>query len=276
MMPIRALSKLIAGTLLFSGAWVTHASAAPAGLASHRAVYDFTLGVSRGQKGPSAASGRIVYEIRGDTCTGYAVNFRQATQVTPMEGEVVSADVRSATFEDADGQKFRFRYETYSDGSITKTVEGNAERSKGGLSINLVRPSANKTDLGVEVQFPVQQTLKAIKAALAGETVLEMNSYDASDDGKKVFHALQIISQPLKQPADDLTASQPGMKDMKRWRIVASNFDLKNVDAPPLYTLTFEMWENGVSSNVTIDYGTFTLVGKMSKLEMIPAKPCKK
>ena len=245
-------------------------------LRPHRAVYDFTMGSSQGQKGPSAATGRIVYEIRGDSCTGYAVNFRQSTQVTPVEGEERSADVSSATFEDAAGKTFRFRYDTYSAGRVVRTVEGSAERSDGGLSISIEKPVREKLDLGVETTFPVQQSLRTIAAARAGQNVLEMKTYDASDDGKKVFHSLQIIGAPLTKAAGDLTDGRTDMKDLRRWRIVASNFKLKNVDDPPIYTLKFELWENGVSSNVTIDYGSFTLVGKMSKLDMFPVKPCKK
>ncbi len=256
--------------------WVGSARSAEIVMAPHRAIYDFTMGSSEGQKGPSAATGQIAYEMRGDPCTGYSVNFRQSTEVTPTEGDVRSADVRSATFEDANHKTFRFRYDTYSDGQIVKTVEGKAERSDGGVSINITKPVTEKVDLGVEVTFPVHQTFRTLAAAMAGKSVLEMKTYDASDDGKKIYHSLQVISAPLSKPAGDLTANVPAMKDMKRWRIVASNFNLQNIDAPPLYVLKFDMWENGVSSNVTIDYGSFTLVGKMSKLEMFPVKPCKK
>lgn len=251
------------------------AAAADVLLVPHRAVYDFTLGKSEGPKGPVAAKGRIVFEIRGDACTGYAVNFRQETEVSPPEGEAHSADVRSATFEAADGKSFRFRIKTRMNGQLDKTVEGSAERSPGGLSIGLTKPAPEKIDLGVSVTFPVQQTMRSLEVARKGGSVLELKTFDGSGDGKTVYHSLQIIGAPLTKPAGDLTANVAAMKSMKRWRVVASNFDLKNTDAPALYSITFDMWENGVSSNVSIDYGTFTLNGKMSKLEVFPVKPCK-
>lgn len=261
---------------LFPVAIQAQTSGAGVVLQPHRAVYDFTLGNSVGQKGPAAASGRIVYEIRGDVCTGYSVNFRQSTEVTPVEGEVRSADVSSATFEDIDGKILRFRYDTYSDGRITRSVEGKAERSDGGLSIVISKPSPEKIDLGVEPTFPVQQSLKTIAAARGGQNVLELKTFDGSGSGKNIYHSLQIIGAALTKPAGDLTDNHADMKGMKRWRVVASNFELKNIDAPPVYTLKFDLWENGVSSNVTIDYGSFTLIGKMEKLELFPVKPCKK
>ncbi|MGE3246449.1 MAG: DUF1849 family protein [Beijerinckiaceae bacterium] len=245
-------------------------------LAPHRATYDFVLGKSVGQKGPSAATGRIVYEVRGDACTGYSINFRQATEVTPPEGEVRSADVRSATFEYPDGKKFRFHSDTFSNGQIVRTVEGTAEKLSGGMAIKMTKPATETVELGIEPLFPVQQTLRTLAAAKAGERVLELKTYDGSDDGKTAFHSLQIIGAPIEKPAGDLTADQASMKGMKRWRVVASSFDLKNTEGSALYALTFEMWENGISSNVIIDYGDFTLVGRMTKLEMFAAKPCSK
>ncbi len=249
---------------------------AAAPLASHRAVYDLNMGKSVGTKGPASARGRIVFEVRGDTCAGYTINFRQVTEVTPSEGAAHSADVRSTTYENAAGTMLRFKIETKSNNRNTGVTEGKAEKSPGGLSIALSKPTIRKTDLGVNVTFPTQQTIKTLEAAQKGERVLELKTYDGSDGGGRVYHSLQIISAPLSKPVSDLTATIPAMKGMKRWRVVASNFDLKKIDAPPLYTLKFDMWENGVSSNVTIDYGSFTLIGKMSKLDIFPAKPCKK
>ncbi|MCC2097659.1 MAG: cell envelope integrity EipB family protein [Hyphomicrobiales bacterium] len=273
-MNLAARSALLAAALSFGGA--LPCAAAEGALAPHRAVYDFTLGKSDGPKGPVSAKGRIVYEIRGDACTGYSVNFRQETEVSPPEGQSHSADVRSATFESADGKDFRYRIETRSNGMLAKLVEGSAERSPGGLSIRLTKPVPDRIDLGLDVVFPVQQTLLAIAAARKQERVLELKTFDGSGDGKTAYHTLQIIGAPLTKPAGDQTADIASMKNMKRWKVVASNFDLKNTDAPALYSLTFDMWENGISSNVTIDYGTFTLKGTMSKLEVFPVKPCKK
>ena len=269
----RSVTAFGTGLALFAG--VSHpAFAAP--LASHRAVYDLHFGQSASEKGPASARGRIVFETRGDACVGYSIKFRQITEVTPSEGSPRSADVSSSTFENAAGTVLQYKIETKANDVSTGITEGKAETSPGGVSIGLLKPSPKKIDLGLNVTFPVQQTIKTLAAAQKGERVLELKTYDGSDGGDKVYHTLQIISAPLTKPAADLTAKIPAMKTMKRWRVVASNFDLKNTDAPPLYVLKFEMWENGISSNVSIDYGTFTLIGTMSKLDVFPAKPCNK
>jgi hypothetical protein len=36
------------------------------------------------------------------------------------------------------------------------------------------------------------------------------------------------------------------------------------------------MWENGVSSDLVLDYGSFQLKGALTKLEMLPISDCRK
>ncbi len=245
-------------------------------LVPHRAVYDLRMGASTGPKGPAAAQGRIVYEMRGNHCNGYAIKFRQVTEVTPSQGMSQTSEMRSAFQEDAAGRTFRYRIDVLANGRLASTSQGSAERSASGISISVNKPAEKKINLKLAVTFPMQQTIRILEAARKGERVLEMKTYDGSDGGAKIYHSLQIISAPIAKPADDLTSSYPQMKGMKRWRVVASNFDLKKIDAPPLYVLKYELWENGVSSNVSVDYGAFTLIGTMSKLEMLKTKPCAK
>jgi len=243
-------------------------------LAPHKAVYDLSLLSTKGSEAPTSARGRIVYEFSGNACEGYTVSFRQATELVSAEGRPQLLDTRSTTFEAGDGKTFRFRIETLSDGRTTKLVEGSAERASDALSINLRSPEPTKADLGVTAFFPVQQTLKGLAAARAGETTLEINAYDGWGDGQKVYHSLNIIGRPSSKPSDDEAGKTEAMKNMQRWPVVASYFDRDKPDGAPIYTLSFEMWENGVSSNLKLDYGDFILGGKISQFELLKPRPC--
>ena len=44
----------------------------------------------------------------------------------------------------------------------------------------------------------------------------------------------------------------------------------------PIYVMSFVLYENGVSRHLKIDYGDFAIVGRLSDLDMIPAKACPK
>lgn len=246
-------------------------------LAPHRAVYDLSLLKGSGAGAPISASGRIVYDFTGSACEGYTVAFRQYTELTPAEGEARPTDMRSTTFESGDHKMLRFRVEHLDGGAITKTVDGVARRSgDGALSLELKQPAPMQADLDHDVVFPTDMMLRVIKAAKAGEPLLAQKVFDGSDGGDKIYHTMSIIGKEAKGPLADVTKDVPAMKDMRRWNVRVSYFDVEKVDAPPVYLLGFQMWENGVSSDLVIDYGDFQLKGEMTKIDMLPAKPCDK
>lgn len=252
----------------------TQGEAAPI-LAPHRAVYDLSLLKSTGSSAPVAASGRIAYDFTGSACEGWSVGFRQFTELQPGEGETRASDMRSATFESGDHKKLRFRVETLTNGRVTRTVDGSAERSgDGALSIALREPEPMQADLDHDAIFPTDMMLRALKAARAGEAMLAVKVFDGSDGGDKVYHTLSVIGRAQQGALADATRGESSMKDMRRWRVTVSYFDVAKVDAPPVYLISFHMWDNGVSSDLVIDYGDFQLRGEMTKLEMLPVKPC--
>ena len=57
-------------------------------LASHRAVYDLKLAQARGKRPVEAVRGRILYDFSGSACEGYALQFRQVSEIDSGEGKV--------------------------------------------------------------------------------------------------------------------------------------------------------------------------------------------
>ena len=55
-------------------------------LASHRAVYELRLAQSRGNSSTMSARGRILYDFSGNACEGYALQFRQVSELDNGEG----------------------------------------------------------------------------------------------------------------------------------------------------------------------------------------------
>jgi hypothetical protein len=263
---------LAAGFLALAG---LPAHAANVNLAAHRAVYDLSFLRGSGSAAPVSAQGRIVYEFTGSACKGYQVSFRQLTEITPSEGEPRLTDTRSLTFESGDGKTFHYRIENLVGGRVATTNEGEATRSgDGSLSIDITKPTQKKSDNDVDAIFPTAQMIKTIEAARNKESTVEMKIYDGSDGGDKIYQTLNIVGHGTKDPLKDPTSTTPSMKDMSRWRVTVSYFDMAKSDSNPAYTLSFNMWENGVSSDLVLDYGDFALKGTMTKLDLLPDSPC--
>jgi len=265
---------------LVSLAGVTQALAAQAGPAfiSHRAVYDLSLGKATGGVAPSAARGRIVYEFTGSPCEGYVTNFRQITEIQSDESGSRTSDMRSTTFEEGDGSGFRFKTDSYIDGKLAESVDGKASKNPhGGLSVALTKPAQVKSDFEPGPIFPTAQMMQVVEVARKGGKTDEVKVYDGSDGGMKLFDTLSVIgSEASGQSTDALTSNSEGLKGVRRWPVTVSYFDGAKKDGEPNYVLGFELYENGVSGALNINYGNYVLTGKMSKFELLPQKACTK
>jgi hypothetical protein len=240
-------------------------------LAAHRAVYDLTLLKAVGSKSPTGARGRIAFDFTGSACDGYVQNFRQLTELQPAEGPTRTSDLRSMTFEDGDGRSFTFKMETKVDNEQTDEVDGRAQRAaQGAVSVNLVKPRSAKLDLDHDVLFPTEHIRYILAAAKAGKSFLEVKVYDGSDSGDKIFSTTTIIGQPIDTPAVEKAVHIPALTSMRRWPVTISYFDEGNKDEAPNYTLAFDLYENGISRALRLDYGDFVLAGEMTSLELLP------
>ena len=97
-------------------------------LAPHRAVYDLTLARTRGKRPIESVRGRILYDFTGSACEGYALQFRQVSEIDSGEGKVALSDLRATTWEDGDAKSFRFNSQNTVNDRVVDTVDGNAER----------------------------------------------------------------------------------------------------------------------------------------------------
>ncbi len=269
---ILSLAATAAGTPALAQA------AKDATLASHVAIYDLRLASTRGKRALESVRGRIVYDFSGNPCEGYVLSFRQVSALDTGEGKMVMSDLRSNTWEDGEGKAFRFNSENFMDQKLSDNSDGKAERSQNGVVVQLAKPRNKKLELG-EVAFPTDHMRKIITAARAGQRLFETQVFDGSESGEKVYQSLAVIGQMIppeeKQPTD-AAAGKVELSKLARWPVTISYFDKtgKEGEQTPVYAITFEMYENGISRALRLDYGDFVVDGTMTSLELRDSKPC--
>ena len=273
-----ALAALVVIGLGASGMRPALAETGEVALAAHRAVYDLKLADSRGRRQLTAAQGRIVYDFSGNACEGYSLQFRQVTELDNGEGKIVVSDLRSATWEEGDAKNYRFNFQNYLSQRLVDSVDGRAERGSQAIAVNLAQPSSKQFDLDRAVVFPTEHIRRIVRAARAGQTVLELPVYDGSETGEKLYNTLTVIGQPITadRKPDDAAAGQAALEGMTRWPVTVSYFDhaSQNGEQTPVYAIKFELYENGVSRALLLDYGDFSIGGTMTSLEIRDSKPC--
>lgn len=273
--------------LLLSAAFVAHgtpgAQAAPSvAFLAHQAVYDLSLKTSRGNATVSNARGRILYNFAGSACEGYTTEFRQVSQLDTGENKTTLSDLRSTSWEDGEGKSYRFKIETRMNETNTTSVDGIAERDGNSIKVKLKKPKA-KTFTIKDAVFPTEQVKRIIEAAREGKSLLELVVYDGSDDGEKVYNTLAVIGQPIpgtKAPAPpDATTGNEKFKSLTRWPVTVSYYDRATKpdagEQTPVYAMSFELYEDGVSRALSLDYNDFVIAGAMDKIDVKETKPCK-
>jgi EipB-like len=248
-------------------------------LASHRAIYDLKLAESRGRRSLSAVQGRIVYDFAGTACEGYTLQFRQVTELDNGEGKVVVSDLRSTTWEEGAGKSYRFNFQNYLSDKLVDSVDGRAERRSEAIAVNLAKPGDKQFNLEAAVVFPTEHIRRILVAARDGKTLLEVPLYDGSESGEKLYSTLTVIGQPIppdQRKPDDAAAGQATLDGLKRWPVTISYFDRSKQggEQTPVYAIRFELYENGLSRALVLDYGDFSITGTMTTLEMRETKPC--
>jgi hypothetical protein len=250
-------------------------------LAPHRAVYEMSLGEARSGSGVTAYDGRMVFEFTGSACRGYSLNTRLVSQITDTQGETILADVWSSTGEAGDGKSFRFHSSQRLNHRLDEATIGRASRgpSDGAITVKLTQPESEEFSLDGPVLFPTQHSIALIDRAISGQKVFQAKVYDGTEKGQRVFDTTAFIGQEVKPGSDagqlEKVARDEKLGELPSWPISIGYFDLVDGDLTPSYQIDFRLYENGVSRDLLIDYGEYTVEGKLSSLEYLKETKCK-
>jgi hypothetical protein len=272
--------------LVAGGTHLPAAAAPPADkvlLAPHRAVYDLKLSSSHGSRGIQAVRGRILYDFSGNACEGYDLQFRQVSELDSGEGNAALSDLRSTTWEDGTAKKFRFNSQNKLNDERTDVVDGHAERNAQTVAVDLSKPNEKNFTVPVGAVFPTEHMRRIIAAAREGKTILDFPVYDGSETGEKLYNTLTVIGRPIEpgqKPPAEAATKIPALAKLTRWPVTISYFDQLPEDVQhggeqtPVYSIGFELYENGISRALVLDYSDFTITGELSSLDMKKEKAC--
>lgn len=255
------------------------ANSAAAGMAlvGYKAVFDLTLAPGAELPGIADVKGRSVTEFRGSECAGYSTVARFVTRTTTDQGKSLIDDIRATTFESTDGY-FEFENDVYSNEARASRSVGIATREADAASVALTEPKELTIDLPAGVVFPTEQVVRVRDAAVAGEKFVAFPLFDGTDDGQTSYQTSTVIGPP-SVAGDDLgvekVVADAGFETMRHWPIQIGYFKGDGVgDETPAFTMSLIIYENGITRDLKLDYGTYQLVGKLTHLEVLPAEPC--
>ncbi len=251
-------------------------------LAPHRAVYEMKLGDTRGNSNVSGIVGRMVFELSGAACEGYTVNMRLVTRVTDKSGKALMSDLRSSTWEEGDGEKFRFNSSQYLNQKLSELASGSANRVGEGKQVDVLlqKPKSQKLALPADVMFPAQHARAILTAALNGRNTLDADLYEGSEKGEKVHSTTTFIGKvmpPGRNKKLENVKNAEVLDTLKSWPISVGYYEKENSqEAAPSYEVAYRYYANGVSRRLVIDYGDFSIHGSLQSLELLDEPNCER
>lgn len=242
-------------------------------LVPHRAVYDLTLDEASDRSGITGITGRMVYEFNGSACEGYTVTFRFVTQIDTADMSRMT-DQQTTTYEDGDGESFRFVTRSFVDEALDTELRGTARLTPASKPdatvVSIEKPDVQEIRLAA-TQFPTQHLLELLKKAESGETFYETTLFDGSDKADQVMTTTVIIGREAKPSAND--PEQKALAPMAEepfWPVDVAYFDMKEEQGEelPTYRISFKLYENGVTRDLVMDYGDFSMTGRLVDLAL--------
>jgi EipB-like len=267
---------------LFSIFFATQLSCVSAAtLAAHKAYY--TLDVKRIDQasGLSDVKGRLAYEIKGSDCEGYAVSYRIANRFTRGDGtDPQESDLRLTSFESGDGLSLDVQETQFMNGEAKakSRVKANRPKLDAEASADLSGDETKSFKVDAKALFPTVFQKHLVDLAESGKPRDDVITYEGSD-GEKLSRVITFIGAKktgliLDNAADD--ATKAAFAKLAYWPVTMSYYAVDAAgDAQPDYQTSFNMFENGVSTDLVLDYGTYALTGKLNKIELFKQDQCK-
>lgn len=253
----------------------------PVILAPHRAVYDMVLDESTDNKGVEALTGRLVYEETGNSCEGFTLRARQVLNLQ-TEGGQHTMDSTTNSYESGDGKTIRFKIESRINGAVSEETDGEAiiadDRE---LQIRINKPLPKRASWKGDIFLPTALTEKIIAAAREGGSVLDARTYDGTGGGEDIYDTFTVIGrriEPGKGADLEEAAQAPELAKLARWPVKISYFKHGEIGGErlPEYSVFSEMYENGVSRAVRLEFGEFTVKASLKELKFLPEGDCRK
>lgn len=233
-------------------------------LPGHRAVYELSLGDARSDGAITGADGRYVFDLE-DVCEGYTLNERLVVRLARDEGTVLT-DYRLSAYETENGDLYRFATETEFNGATGQSATGNLSIEEEGAEVSY----ENSADISFdgEVLPPLAHIRAMLEAARAGEERYAATVFDG-DIEKPVFYAVtRIAGAEDREPPDGIE----GLEGLERWRIDSVYFppsgqgDLES--SVPEFRFTATLYDNGIVTDLVLDYLDFSLRADLTDLEV--------
>jgi EipB-like len=249
------------------------AGAPPAGaqISPHLALYSMTLGSTRSDSGVVEARGTMAYKW-GETCDGWTIEQRYRLRLHYAESADVDIESNFVTWESKDGRRYRFNQRETRNGEVSQEIRGSAHLDGPGRAgvAEFEKPKPQTMTLPPGVLFPSAHTILLIKEAEKGERFVTRQIFDGATN-ENAAQVSAVIADKVEPPAAD---RKNPLLDRPGWHMRLAFFPVDPNAEKPDYELGMVLLDNGVSRDMVIDYGDYSIRAKLDDIEPLGKPSC--
>ncbi len=242
-------------------------------LASHRALYSMTLHSARSGSGISSVAGEMAVEW-ARTCAGWTFEHQSVIDVTFSARDPVRLSTNATSWESLDGLQYRFSVRNLTNGKVTERVEGVAQlvAAGGPGRVTFTAPKRRTLKLSPGTLFPVGHSVEMIALAGRAPTMVTRTVFDGmSFDG--AFQLSAALGAPTTRGADGGTGLQ-ALAGRRYWPVQLAFFPVSSPAAAPEHEVGMHMYDNGISDELLVSFGEFTVRSRLTRLEILKPRVC--
>lgn len=238
-------------------------SGTPIHLRGQNATYTLTLSRVRGHS-VTGATGLLRFDVR-NTCDAYTVSQKMTLLIRNQDGTLSRTISDYDTWESKNGRKFSFLLRQGNGKTMSIQAQGTAVMGTKGGEVSYLVPEHRTEKLPLGTLFPMAHTKAILEAAAADKPFIDPSLFDGTSThgAEHTYVAILGTRGARKNAFPALSHLSSALVDIGFWP------DLPK-DNEPDFRTQMRYFTNGVSRNVQLDFGSFTMDGKLKTLTMLP------
>jgi len=236
-----------------------------------RAFYEMELGVADQKSNIQVINGRSAFTLSRD-CDGWLSSEDYVIEFGGAEGNVDRVMSSFESWESNAGDKYSFDITEQSSFDAAKDFNGYAIAASDGGEAFFSLGADGPTKLPANTYFPMRHLTAILRHAESGQKILAASVFTGAEPDDALLATNTVIGSWNESHASDVLG---GFATQGYWPVRVAYFKPKAKAAEPEYEINYALQPNGVIRNYEIDYGEFTIIAKMLKIEEVEEPSCR-
>lgn len=242
----------------------------------HKALYDIRMVARKNSSQVLNISGQMFFEWNR-MCEAWTTDHRFNLEYEYADTAPINITSDFSTYETFDGTELNFNSSRKRNGHIYQEIRGMGEMPESGGKGEALysMPDGLEYDLEPGTLFPMAHTLQLLDHAEDGKKFYNATVFDGSDEDGPVE-----INSFIGAPMNAMAGVDPNAKidvtliNTPSWNVRMAFFPTINPEAESDYEMTATFHNNGVISDMLVEYSDFSVTQKLVALEKLVPEDC--